>query len=130
MFGLPGNPASVMVGFWLFVRPALRCLLGRADGFWQGALAAELAAPLPRAKERDRFLPTRVSVEGGRLLAHPVWPVGSHDMRSYAHGTALVRIPAGCPGLEAGAPARSCRSPTPCSIDAADGQESLPARSP
>jgi len=109
VFGLPGNPASVMVGFWLFVRPALRCLLGRPDGYWQGALAAELAAPLPRAKERDRFLPTRVSVapavdgDGGpRLLAHPVRPVGSHDMRSYAHGTALVRIPAGCPGREPG----------------------------
>ena len=104
VFGLPGNPASVMVGFWLFVRPALRRLLGRADGFWHGALAAELAAPLPPAKARDKFLPSRVSVESGRLLAHPVWPVGSHDMRSYGHGTALVRIPAGSPGLDAGAP--------------------------
>ena len=104
VFGLPGNPASVMVGFWLFVRPTLRRLLGRADGYWQGALAAELAAPAPPAKARDKFLPTRVSVEDGRLLAHPVWPVGSHDMRSYGHGTALVRIPAGCPGLDAGTP--------------------------
>ena len=102
VFGLPGNPASVMVDFWLFVRPALRRLLGRADGYWHGALAAELAAPTPRAKARDKFVPTRVSVEGGRVLAHPVWPVGSHDMRSYAYGTALVRVPARCPGLDAG----------------------------
>jgi molybdopterin molybdotransferase len=33
VFGLPGNPASVMVTFWLFVRPALRRLLGHEDGY-------------------------------------------------------------------------------------------------
>jgi molybdopterin molybdotransferase len=104
VFGLPGNPASVMVCFWLFVRPALHRLLGRPGGFWHGALAGELAAPLPRAKARDKFLPAALRVEEGRLLVTPSRPVGSHDMGSYATGQALVRIPAHCPGLEAGAP--------------------------
>jgi len=104
VFGLPGNPASVMVGFWLFVRPALRRLLGRPDGYWHGALEARLVGPTPRAKARDKFVPATVSVEDTGLLARPVHPVGSHDMRSYAQGTALVRIPAGCPGLDTGEP--------------------------
>lgn len=95
VFGLPGNPASVMVCFWLFVRPVLRRLTGRQDGFWQGALAGELAAPLPGAKGRDRFLTAEVAVEAGRLRVTPAPPVGSHDLAAYARGTALVRVPAG-----------------------------------
>ncbi len=101
-FGLPGNPASVMVGFWLFVRPFLRSLLGKRDGFWHGALAAELAAPLPGAKGRDRFLPAEVEVAGGAIRVTPVSSVGSHDVGGYARGTALVRVPAGAEPRAAG----------------------------
>lgn len=102
VFGLPGNPASVMVCFWLFVRPALQRLMGRPGAYWQGALAGELTAPLPRAKARDRFVQARLTAEAERLLVTPTLPVGSHDPGSYALGEALVRIPAGRPGLEAG----------------------------
>jgi len=104
VFGLPGNPASVMVGFWLFVRPVLRRLLGKHDGFWHGALAGELAATLPGAKGRDRFLPAEVAFDGGRLLVSPARPVGSHDLGAYSRGTALVRVPAHAPPREAGSP--------------------------
>jgi molybdopterin molybdotransferase len=98
VFGLPGNPASAIVCFWLFVRPALRRLLGRSDGFWQGALRGELAAPLPAGKkDRDRFLAAEVAFAGGRLEVTPAAPVGSHDLAAYARGTALVRIPPASP---------------------------------
>ncbi len=102
VFGLPGNPASVMVGFWLFVRPALRRMLGRPDGFWHGALAAELAASLPGAKARERFLPAHVTFVDGGLRAAPTPPMGSHDLGAYARGTALVRVPAGAAARPAG----------------------------
>ncbi|MCB1054392.1 MAG: molybdopterin molybdotransferase MoeA [Acidobacteria bacterium] len=104
VFGLPGNPASAMVAFWLFVRPALRRLLGHTDAYWHGALAAELDAPLPGAKGRDRFLPAEVEIRSGRLLATPVAPVGSHDQATYAKGSALVRIPAHSSPAPTGSP--------------------------
>ena len=98
VFGLPGNPASAIVCFWLFVRPALRRLLGRSGGFWQGALRGELAAPLPAGKkDRDRFLAAEVAFPGGRLRVTPIPPLGSHDLAAYARGSALVRIPPGSP---------------------------------
>ena len=103
VFGLPGNPASVMATFWLFARPALRRLMGLTDGFWHGALAGTLAAPLPAARGRDRFLPAEVVVEDGRLLVTPVPPKGSHDLAAFARGTALVRIRAGAEPAPAGA---------------------------
>lgn len=103
VFGLPGNPASVMVTFWIFVRPVLRRLAGMAeDGFWHGALDGELAAPLPKGKDRDRFLPAEVEFRQGKLFVTPRAPQGSHDVACYSGGSALVRIypevPAANPG--------------------------------
>ncbi len=105
VFGLPGNPASVMVCFWLFVRPALRRLMGLADGYWHGALTGELLAPLPGAKDRDRFFSAGVEFHDGRLGVRPYPPVGSHDVAAYGHGTALVRVPAHASPAE---PGESC----------------------
>ncbi|HEX3126348.1 MAG TPA: gephyrin-like molybdotransferase Glp [Thermoanaerobaculia bacterium] len=102
VFGLPGNPASVMASFWLFVRPALRRLMGMDDGWWSGALAGVLEAPLPGSKARDRFLPATVRTGDGRLRVTPHPPKGSHDLAAYGLGTALVRVRAGAEPAEAG----------------------------
>ncbi len=102
VFGLPGNPASAMVAFWLFVRPALRRLSGLADSLLGDALRARLAAPLPGAKGRDRFLPAEIRFDDGHIVAWPIDPQGSHDLAAYARGTALVRVPAGSTPTPAG----------------------------
>ncbi len=46
VFGLPGNPVSSLVGFELFVRPALRALQGARDP------GPQLPAGPPRARGR------------------------------------------------------------------------------
>lgn len=102
VFGLPGNPASVVVTFRLFVEPALRRLLGHEDGLWRRALRARLTTPLPRAKDRDVFLPAEVEARDGELLATPCLPQGSHDLGAQARGAALVRIPADAPPRKPG----------------------------
>ncbi len=94
IFGLPGNPASVMVAWWLFVAPALRRLAGEQDGFWQFAELAELGGPIPGAKGRDRFLPATWELVAGRLRVAPREPRGSHDLPAFAGATALIRVPA------------------------------------
>ncbi|MCP4200363.1 MAG: molybdopterin molybdotransferase MoeA [bacterium] len=105
VFGLPGNPASAIVCFHLFVRPFLRTMLGFEDGYWHGALRAQLAAPLPGARKRDRFVSASVRTEDGRILVTPHSPQGSHDVIAYGHGSALVRITA---HSEPTAPGESC----------------------
>jgi molybdopterin molybdotransferase len=102
VFGLPGNPASVMVSFWLFVRPALRRLMGIEDSWWGSALAGVLEAPVPGAGPRDRFLAAAVEAHGGELRVKPFPPRGSHDLAAYARGTALVRVRPGAPPARAG----------------------------
>lgn len=104
VFGLPGNPASVMVTFWLFARPLLRRLMGLPGSFWQGAVDGELTAPLPANKGRDRFLAADVTRDQGRLLVTPHLPQGSHDVQAYARGTALVRVLPHAPAASVGSP--------------------------
>jgi len=112
LFGLPGNPNSVMVCFWLFARPLLRRLAGHRDGFWHGALAGRLSGPAPGAKGRDRFLPARHTIEGGEVLAAPLAAKGSHDLHAFAGATALLRIPAHSAPADAGAPCQVLPLPT------------------
>ena len=96
VFGLPGNPGSVMATFWLFVRPALRRLMGRADGYWHGALAGVLAGPLPGAKNRDRFLPAEVEI----AACSGAGPTGRQPRLTRSDGHCRRRSPG----------ARACRS--------------------
>jgi molybdopterin molybdotransferase len=104
LFGLPGNPASVMVAFRLFVRPALERLAGRNAAFWGDARPVELAAPLAAGKGRDRFVPARARGrgEGGRERVEPLGVRGSHDLATFGAADRLLRIPAGAPARAAG----------------------------
>jgi molybdopterin molybdotransferase len=102
VFGLPGNPGSVMVSFWLFVRPALRRLMGCEDSWWGPAVAGTLTAPLPGGPTRDRFVPAAAEARGGELRVTPFLPKGSHDLTAFGRGNALVRLRAGAPPVPAG----------------------------
>ncbi len=102
VFGLPGNPASAMVTYWLFVRPLLRVMTGATDSYWRGALSGRLTADLPGAKWRDRFLPCRFRVKSGEVLVEPRPPLGSHDLVAYGAGAGLVRVPKSSAAAAAG----------------------------
>lgn len=102
IFGLPGNPASVMVAWWLFVRPALTRLMGSAANSWGSALPGTLGAPLGAGKRRDRFVPATWRNEAGRPLLTPISPKGSHDLLAFGQATALVRIRAQAPASAVG----------------------------
>ena len=53
-FGLPGNPVSVMVTFYQFVRDALRILQGEREGA-SADLRVPLSAPIRKAPGRTEF---------------------------------------------------------------------------
>jgi molybdopterin molybdotransferase len=104
VFGLPGNPASSLVCFELFVRPALQILAGRPQREWH--LPRErgvLAEPAKAAADRPVYLPCRVTRDGGRLLATPLPWTGSSDLLGMAAAEALLALPAGGGRIEAGA---------------------------
>lgn len=84
-FGLPGNPASSLVTFELFVRPVLRHLAGHKR-VQRPLLTVTLTTALPHAEGRREFV--RVTLDGTN--ATPTGAQGSHRTASMAGANALV----------------------------------------
>jgi len=101
VFGLPGNPVSALVGFELFVRPAVRSLSGESDPGprWQ---AGRLARAVTANAHRDELVRARATDEG----LGPVSGQESHMIVRAAAADALVLIPRGGGELPGGARVR------------------------
>ncbi len=98
VFGIPGNPVSVLVCFELFVRPALAALQGASDPRPAYRLAA-LSAPVRRSHDRDEMIRVR-DLRDGRI--EPLGGRQSHQLALTALASGLARIPAGRGELPAG----------------------------
>ena len=97
VFGLPGNPVSGVIGFLLFVRPALDALMGR--GKRPAPLEpARLAASFRHRGDRPTYHPVRF--DGGRLFPLP-W-AGSADLRTVALADGFAAFAAGDHDYQAG----------------------------
>jgi len=96
VFGLPGNPASSLVCFELFVRPALMILAGQSRDAWHMPRAsARLTAPVKEAADRPVYLPCRLEGTPNALIATPLPWTGSSDLRGFAGANAYIALPAG-----------------------------------
>ena len=104
VFGLPGNPASSLVCFELFVRPAIQILAARPRGAWHlPRERAVLVADVKAAADRPVFLPCRLRAGGAVLEAEPLPWTGSSDLLGLAAGAALRGASPGLIALAAGA---------------------------
>lgn len=95
VFGLPGNPVSAAVTFYLFVRKAI--LQMQSAGVSDLEQAAAIASkPIKSTKERDTYLPAALEItDDGRLIVEPVNWHGSSDFIGFSKADALVVIPNG-----------------------------------
>lgn len=102
VFGLPGNPASALVTFELFVRPALRALAG-LTGPGRALLPARLAAPASKAAGLTHYLRARAYLESGGLWVEPLRSQASGDLSSVTGFEALAVLPRDATHLRRGA---------------------------
>jgi molybdopterin molybdotransferase len=111
VFGLPGNPVSSLVGFELFVRPALAALQGASDP-GPHFEAGRLDTPLRRNPARDELVRARRTTiaDGSRL--EPVSGQESHMIVRAAAANALVLVPRGEGELPAGETVRYLSLPS------------------
>lgn len=96
--GLPGNPVSTMVTFELFVRPAIRKMMGHAMPF-RRTVPVRVAEPIKLGPRLQHFLRAVVN-EGSAVLTGPQ---GSGILTSMVKANALLVVPEGQHETPAGA---------------------------
>jgi molybdopterin molybdotransferase len=90
VFGLPGNPVSAAVTFYVFVRMALMRLQGAAQTRLRKG-RARLASASKAAKDRDTYLPAALSIsEDGVLTAASLRSQGSSDLVGFSRADSLI----------------------------------------
>ncbi len=90
--GLPGNPVSTMVTFELFVRPAIRKLMGHTKLF-RRAVPVRVGEPISTPAPLQHFVRVRLAAEDGGLTARLTGPQGSGILSSMAKADALLIVP-------------------------------------
>lgn len=100
LFGLPGNPVSSFVTFELFVRPAVRNLMGFLRPHLP-SVTATLTERVERRPGRLFFMPGRLVWSGERFEATPIRAKGSADLTGFSRTNALLVMPAAEPIMRA-----------------------------
>lgn len=92
-FGLPGNPVSALVGFEVFVRPAILKMAGHSH--WARLeISAELLEPL-ESDGRESYLRVVVQRRGTDYVARASGNQGSAVMSSLVRANGLLVLPEG-----------------------------------
>ena len=101
LFALPGNPVSSYVSFEVFVRPALRALMGLKPHARQ-AVTARLMHDLRSPAGRTQIARAVAVRDGAGWQADPVWGQASHFIADLSRANALLVIPPDVTDLSAG----------------------------
>lgn len=88
-FGLPGNPVSSLVCFYLYARPALRRMMG-LTALHLPTAEARLSAEVKKAEGLTEFIRCRVDAQGASLVASSTGTQSSGVLSSMSQGQGLI----------------------------------------
>jgi molybdopterin molybdotransferase len=106
VFGLPGNPVSTLVCFYVYVLPAIRALMG-ADRRYLPALTAQAAEDIRKVEALTEFVRCELATAGDGHVVRPTGSQSSGVLRSMSAGDVLVIGPPGTAVLHRGTPVRA-----------------------
>jgi molybdopterin molybdotransferase len=96
---LPGNPVAAIVGFDVFVRPAIQLSLGQQEQRWNRRVHGRLRRKLASALNRTDFVRVRLVGEGE---VEPLRTGGAGVLTSVTEADGFVIVPRDDEGFEAG----------------------------
>ncbi len=102
IFTLPGNPVSAYVSFEVFVRPAIRRMLG-VDPLHRPMVRARLLEPFRSSRAKRSYTRGWLEVADGRYVVRPVGGSGSHLVADLALANAFIVVPEDVEEVPAGA---------------------------
>jgi len=91
-FGLPGNPVSTSVTFNVFVRPAIRKMLG-AQKTTLPTVTARASCEIRDGSTRRSYLPARAFISDKQMTAEPLKWGGSSDFVAFMNANGLIVVP-------------------------------------
>lgn len=102
VFGLPGNPVSVMVTFNLFVGYMIKLLSGAEPKLWEPlSVKAKLNRNISSTPGTEEYICTTLIKSDDKIIAEPI--LGKSAMISMmVKADGLIKIPQDVEGLEAG----------------------------
>lgn len=100
-FGLPGNPVSALVCFYVYVWPVLRGMQGHGARHLPTA-EATLAGPIRKRAGLTEFVRVQLAMGDGGLTATPAASQSSGVLSAMTAGAGLLIAPAGRGEIEAG----------------------------
>jgi molybdopterin molybdotransferase len=101
-FGLPGNPVSVMVTFYLFVQPAIRHLMGEI-GVDPLLMRARCKTRLRKKAGRTEYQRGILSTDAdGKLMVDRTGPQGSGILTSMSQANCFIVLPTELESVEPG----------------------------
>src|SRR5690606_35627514 len=102
LFGLPGNPVSVMIAFEQFARPALLKMQG-ATGLLRPRIPARMGETVETDPAKTVFLRVRiVGEEGGTAVVARSGGQSSNVLSALAAADGLAVVPVGTATVQAG----------------------------
>jgi molybdopterin molybdotransferase len=88
-FGLPGNPVSALVCFYLYVRPALGKMMGQGKCFLP-AVTATVSEDIPKTRGLTEFIRCRLERVHGQYQVHSTGSQSSGVLSSLSLGSGLI----------------------------------------
>lgn len=102
VFGLPGNPVSVLVCYHEFAGPLLRRLAGRREPAFPAEGSAVCTKGLRNKSGRRFYCTAHLYYEKGQLRAEPIPGHGSGDYVTAAEANGVIIVPEETTRIEAG----------------------------
>jgi len=101
VFGLPGNPVSVLISFEIFIFNALYKMFGAT--YFPSVFYAELKEKFVRNNsDRTLFIPVVLNMESDKLFCETVRYNGSGNIGAYSNISYIMRVPEGIKEIEKG----------------------------
>ncbi len=95
-FGLPGNPAAVLVTFWRFVQPAIKKLSGLAEGWEPKFVKARASQELRSDGKRETYVWGQMRLSDGIYYFYPASGIqNSGNLINLAQTNSLAVLPGG-----------------------------------